>query len=252
MVRRRSNALGRVAARVDDVVPCARRKAIEIVRAVAVDDFHVGTVRAFGQAAIEERDGVTALHEHVGDVATEKSATADDESPRAYTLTSIVLPRPSTGATAGRGGCKDAYVGALTDAFRSRRYSEAGINLGALNRRCLLLPKFVKATAFALGIVLIGLPVYAADSMTATPACSSDALHSAMMSMSKKLAAVKLSGSPDKDYAEAINSMMESEQMLNSWEMKCGKNAKLMKMAGDMHKNTSAMMTQVSTLGLGG
>lgn len=121
-----------------------------------------------------------------------------------------------------------------------------------VNRRCLLLSRIVKATAFALGIALIGLPASAMDTMMAAPACSSDALHSAMTSMSKKLAAVQLSGSPDKDYAEAINSMMESEQMLNSWEMKCGKNAKLMKMAGDMHKNTSAMMTQVSTLGLGG
>lgn len=111
-----------------------------------------------------------------------------------------------------------------------------------------MLPTFVKATAFALGLALIGLPAYAMDSMTATPACSSDALHSAMLSMSKKLAAVKLSGSPDKDYAEAIDSMMESEHMLNSWEMKCGKNAKLMKMAGDMQKNLSTVHDQMASL----
>ena len=80
------------------------------------------------------------------------------------------------------------------------------------------------------------------------PACSSDALHSAMMSMSKKLAAVQLSGSPDKDYAEAINSMMESEHMLNSWEMKCGKNAKLKKMAGDMQKTLSTTHDNMASL----
>ncbi|MGH7659855.1 MAG: hypothetical protein ACRENA_02915, partial [Vulcanimicrobiaceae bacterium] len=68
-----------------------------------------------------------------------------------------------------------------------------------------MLTRFVKATAFALGITLVGLPAYAADSMMmSAPACSSDGLHSAMMSMSKKMAAMQLSGSPDKDYAEAI------------------------------------------------
>lgn len=86
------------------------------------------------------------------------------------------------------------------------------------------------------------------DTMMAAPACSSDALHSAMTSMSKKLAAVQLSGSPDKDYAEAINSMMESEQMLNSWEMKCGKNAKLKKMAGDMQKTLSTTHDHMASL----
>lgn len=116
-----------------------------------------------------------------------------------------------------------------------------------------MLLRFVKATAFAFGIALIGLPAYAMDSMmSSTPACTSDALHSAMASTAKKISSMQLSGTPDRDYAQAINAMMESEHMLNAWETKCGKNAKLMKMADDMQKSLGTMMTQVNTLTQGG
>jgi hypothetical protein len=40
--------------------------------------------------------------------------------------------------------------------------------------------------------------------------------------------------------------------MLNSWEMKCGKNAKLMKMAGDMQKTLTTTMSSVNSLLQGG
>lgn len=88
--------------------------------------------------------------------------------------------------------------------------------------------------------------------MMSTPSCSADSLHAAMASMASKMSAIQLSGTPDRDYAEAINQIMESEHMLNSWEMKCGKNAKLMKMAGDMQKSLDTMHRHIADLTLGG
>ena len=125
-------------------------------------------------------------------------------------------------------------------------------------RRFLLFSRFARASALALGLGLIALPALAADSMSggkmmmATPSCSADSLHAAMAAMSSKIAAIKLSGSPDRVYAEAIDQMMESEHTLNAWEMKCGKNAKLMKMAGDMQKSLATMHQHIADLTLGG
>lgn len=113
---------------------------------------------------------------------------------------------------------------------------------------------FMRASALAMGLaVIVAVPAVAMDSMMmAAPSCSADSLHAAMASMSKKMDAVKLSGSPDMDYAQAINNVMEMEHMLNAWEMKCGKNTKLTKMAGDMQKHVSSMMTSITSLTQGG
>jgi hypothetical protein len=116
-----------------------------------------------------------------------------------------------------------------------------------------LFSRFVKAAAFALALgLVVAVPAYAMDAMTATPACTSDALHTAMASTAKKFESLQLPGTPDRDYAEAINSVMESEHMLNAWETKCGKNAKLMKMASDMQKSLGAMHQHIADLNLGG
>lgn len=93
------------------------------------------------------------------------------------------------------------------------------------------------AAALALGLGLMAVPAVAADSMMAAPACSADALHSAMASAASKMSAMSMSGSADKDYAAAVKQLMDSEHMLNAWEMKCGKNAGAMKMAEKMQKS---------------
>jgi hypothetical protein len=116
-----------------------------------------------------------------------------------------------------------------------------------------LFSRFVQAAAFALALgLVVAVPAYAMEAMAATPACTSDALHAAMASTAKKLESLQLPGTPDRDYAEAINSVMESEHTLNAWETKCGKNAKLMKMAGDMQKSLGSMQDQLAHLNLGG
>ena len=82
--------------------------------------------------------------------------------------------------------------------------------------------------------------------------CSTDAMHSSMKAMAAKMTALQLSGTPDRDYAQAISQVLQMEHDLNAWEMKCGKNTKTMKMAADMQKSLTTMMPQINSLTSGG
>jgi hypothetical protein len=82
--------------------------------------------------------------------------------------------------------------------------------------------------------------------------CSADSMHASTKAMAAKMEALQLSGTPDRDYAQAIMQVMKMEHDLNAWEMKCGKNAKTMKMASDMQKSLTTMMPQINSLTSGG
>jgi hypothetical protein len=95
---------------------------------------------------------------------------------------------------------------------------------------------------------LIAMPAVAQQSMKSDMSmCSADAMHASMKAMAAKMTALQLSGTPDRDYAQAISQVLQMEHDLNSWEMKCGKNAKTMKMAGDMQKNLTTTMSSINS-----
>ena len=105
--------------------------------------------------------------------------------------------------------------------------------------------RFAGATALAVGLGLMAFPAFAADKMMAGPSCSADSLHSAMAATASKMSSMAMSGSADDNYTAAIKQLMDTEHKLNAWEMKCGKDAKMMKMAEKMQKNLDAEMNQI-------
>lgn len=118
--------------------------------------------------------------------------------------------------------------------------------------RFLLFSRFLGMSALALGLASISVPVLAADTMMSTPSCSADSMHSAMAAMGSKISSAQPTGNPDKDYAQATAMLMQSQNELNAWEMKCGKNPQAMKMAGDMQQNLATMRQHLQELQLGG
>lgn len=102
--------------------------------------------------------------------------------------------------------------------------------------------KFLVAPVMALSFACLAAPTVseAQQSMgsmhSMAPACTPEALHSAMSKMGAQFSSMESSGDMDKDYAHAMMTMSKGQRDLSAWEMKCGKDSKTMKMAKDsMH-----------------
>ena len=96
--------------------------------------------------------------------------------------------------------------------------------------------KFLVAPVLALSLASLAAPVVAQQSMNSMAGCSSEAMHAAVSKMAGQMSSMQSSGDTDKDYAHAMMMMAKGERDLSSWEMKCGKDSKTMKMAKDsMH-----------------
>ena len=111
--------------------------------------------------------------------------------------------------------------------------------------------KSLRVMALGLGIALISFPAAAlADetTMKSMADCTPDAMHSSMMSMQGKMSSMKSTGNVDKDYAAMMMMMAKSLRDMSAWEMKCGKNAKTKKMAGDSQKSFDALYHQFDGL----
>jgi hypothetical protein len=73
-----------------------------------------------------------------------------------------------------------------------------------------------------------------------------------MAALGSQITSLQPSGSPDKDYARATAMLMQSQHDLDAWEMKCGKNSEMMKMAENMQQALATMRQHLDALQLGG
>ena len=106
-----------------------------------------------------------------------------------------------------------------------------------------LFAPYLRASVLALGLGLIAMPAFAADTM-AGPSCSPDAVHTALQTAGSKLSSTAVSDNLDKDYASAMVALMKTEHELNAWEMKCGTDAHAKTMASDTQKKVDAVNLQ--------
>lgn len=111
--------------------------------------------------------------------------------------------------------------------------------------------KFLGAAAFALS-TLVSLPAFADTMAGSSDACASASIHSVATSTSSQIGAVKTTGDADKDYAALMAVLTKSARDLSSWEMKCGKSSKTMKMAEKAHAAFGSSYNDFTALTLGG
>jgi len=101
--------------------------------------------------------------------------------------------------------------------------------------------KFLVAPVLALGIACLAAPAVGGaqqsmSSMHSMAGCTPEAMHAAVSKMGSQMSSMESTGDMDKDYAHAMMAMAKDQRDLSSWEMKCGKDSKTMKMAKDsMH-----------------
>jgi len=105
--------------------------------------------------------------------------------------------------------------------------------------------KFLVAPVLALGLACLAAPAVggAQQTMSSMSDCSTDAMHAKMMKMTTEAQSMKSSGSMDKDYAMMMEKMTKDAHAMSMWEMKCGKDAKMMGWA----KKNATMFMSLST-----